>query len=172
LRRAFVLVLLLAGAPAGAQTGFAVTPARTEAAGYAVTHGMVVANLVAQCRKFDESLKLDPAAALAGWRTRNRDRASAAESYLAYAHAAIEHQHGAAAAEDFNAKTRALFRRKANATLNDIFGRTAPQFSVCTRWMEAIATGKADLNWESKYLNTLDELVRFERDVRQGRAPR
>jgi len=172
LRHVLVLALLAAGAPAAAQTGFAVTPARTEAAGYAVTHGLVVANLVAQCRKFGDSLKLDPDAALAGWRQRNLERASAAESYLTYAHSAIERRHGAAAAEDFNASTRALFRRKANATLNDIFERSAPQFSVCARWMEAIAAGKADLNWESKYVNALDELVRFERDVRQGRTPR
>jgi len=165
-------MLLAAGAPAAAQTGFAVTPARTEAAGYAVTHGLVVANVVGNCAKFRDRLKQDPDAALAGWRRRNRERASAAESYLTYAHAAIERQHGAAAAENFNASTRALFRQKANATLNDIFERTAPQFGVCAHWIGAIAAGKADLNWESKYLNTLDELVGFERDVQRGRAAR
>jgi len=173
LRRVLVLAVLLAGAPAAAaQTGFAVTPARTEAAGYAVTHGIVVANLVYNCRKFADRLEQDPDAALVGWRRRNLERASAAESYLAYAHAAIERRFGAASAEEFNARTRALFQRKANTTLNDIFERTAPQFDVCAHWIGAIAQGKADLDWESKYLDTLDELVRFERDVRQGRLPR
>jgi hypothetical protein len=172
LTRRLLLALLLASGPAAAQTGFAVTPARTEAAGYALTHGMVVANLVGNCRKFSDRLEQDPDAALAGWRRRNLARASAAESYLAYAHAAIERQFGAASAEEFNARTRALFQRKANTALNDIFERTAPQFEVCAHWIAAIAQGKADLNWESKYLNTLDELVQFERDVREGRIAR
>ncbi len=172
MKRLAVLALLLASGSPAAQTGFAVTPARTEAAGYAVTHGIVVANLVANCRKFSDRLKQDPDAALAGWRRRNLARASAAESYLTYAHAAIGHRFGPASAEEFNARTRALFRRKANTALNDIFERTAPQFDVCAHWIEAIAQGKADLNWESKYVNTLDELVRFERDIREGRTPR
>jgi len=169
---AALLVACAAAAAAQAPAGFAVTPARTEAAGYAVTHGMVVANLVGNCRKFSDRLKHDPEAALAAWRQRNLERASAAESYFIYAHAAIERQEGAAAAEAFNRRTRALFRRKANEALNDIFERTAPQPWVCEHWIGAIAAGRTDLDWESKYLNTLDELVALERRVRQGGAPR
>jgi hypothetical protein len=162
--------LLAAALVLGADVALEVTPARTEAAGYAVTHGLVVRNLARNCRKFDERLAEKPAAALAGWRQRNAERAAAAEAYLAYAHAAIGRQEGAAAAEAFNRDTRALFRRKANDTLNDIFERAAPQFWTCERWMKAIAAGDADLNWESKYVNTLDELVAFERKLRAGGA--
>ncbi len=158
--------LLAAALLLGAGGALEVTPARTEAAGYAVTHGMVVLNLVRNCRRFDERLTEKPEGALAGWRQRNAERAAAAEAYLAYAHAAIERQEGAAAAEAFNRNTRALFRRKANDTLNDIFERAAPQFWTCEHWMKSIAAGKADLNWESKYVNTLDELVAFERKLR------
>jgi len=173
LSRALVLALLLAWhAAQGAPQGLAVTPARTEAAGYALTHGMVVVNLVRNCAKFRERLQQDPDAALAGWKQRNAERAAAAESYFVYAAAAIERQEGAAAAEKFNAQTRGLFRRRANETLNEIFERAAPQFDTCARWTDAIAAGKADLNWESKYLNALAELVRFERQVRQGGAAR
>jgi len=169
LRPVLVLLLALAGGAAAEQPGFALTPARDKAAVYAVTHGMVVANLVGNCRKFSDRLKVDPDAALRAWRDRNLERASAAESYLIYAQAAIERELGAAAAEKFNTNTRALARQKANVALNDIFERTAPQFDVCERWMNAIAKGEADLGYERKYRDTLDELVAFERDVRQGR---
>jgi hypothetical protein len=174
LSRALVLALLLAwhAAAAAQAQGFAVTPARTEAAGDALTHAIVVANLAGNCERFRARLARDPAAALAGWRERNLARTSAADSYLVYAHAAIARQEGDAAAQAFNARTRGLFRRKANTALNDIFERAAPQFEVCARWIDAIAEGKADLNWESKYLNTLDELVKFEQAVRQGGGPR
>lgn len=162
--------LLAAALLLGAGGALEVTPARTEAAGYAVTHGLVVRNLVHNCRRFDERLADKPDAALAGWRQRNAERAAAAEAYLAYAHAAIERQEGAAAAEAFNRNTRALFRRKANDTLNDIFERATPQFWTCERWVKAIAAGEADLNWESKYANALDDLVAFERKLRAGQV--
>lgn len=162
--------LLLATALAlGAGGALEVTPARTEAAGYAVTHGLLVSNLVANCRQYREKLKLDPDAALAAWRQRNAERAAAAESYLVYAAAAIERQEGAAAAEAYNRRTRALFVRKANTALNDIFNRAHPQPGICARWIDAIAAGEADLNWESKYLPALDELVEFERRLRGAR---
>lgn len=162
--KALLALALLAGAGGALE----VTPARTEAAGYAVTHGLVVLNIARNCQRFDERLEPKPGAALAGWRQRNAERAAAAEAYLAYARAAIERQEGAAAAEAFNRRTRALFLRQANDTLNDIFERATPQIWTCERWLEAIASGKADLNWESKYVNTLDELVEFERAQRAG----
>lgn len=155
---------------AGANGSLEVTPARTEAAGYAVTHGLVVLNLVRNCRRFDERLEQKPEAAYAGWRQRNAERAAAAEAYLAYAHAAIERQEGAAAAQAYHRRTRALFRRKANDTLNDIFERSAPQVWTCRHWIDAIAAGKADLQWEPKYAKTLDALVEFERKLRAGSA--
>ena len=163
-------LLVAAALAAGAGGALEVTPARTEAAGHAVTHGLLVLNLVRSCRQYREQLKHDPDAALAAWRARNAERASAAESYLVYASAAIERQEGAAAAEAYNARTRALFRRKANTALNDIFERMRPQPGICARWIEAIAAGEADLNWESKYVPALDELVEFERRVREGRT--
>ncbi|HEX5093326.1 MAG TPA: hypothetical protein VFV84_11640 [Burkholderiales bacterium] len=169
MKRLLALALALAGGAAAAPPGSPLTPARDNAAVFAVTHGMVVDNLAANCRRFSDRLKVDPDAALAAWRRRNLERASAAESYLIYAHAAIERELGAAAAERFNANTRALARQKANVALNDIFERTAPQFEVCERWMDAIYRGQADLGYEVKYRATLDELVRFERDIRQGR---
>jgi hypothetical protein len=153
---------------AGAGGALEVTPARTEAAGYALTHGLLVLNLVRNCRQYRDKLPLDPDAALALWRQRNAERAAAAESYLVYASAAIERQEGAAAAEAYNKRTRALFLRKANAALNDIFNRAHPQPGICARWIDAIAAGEADLNWESKYLPALDELVEFERKLRGG----
>jgi len=172
LRALLAIVLALAGAAATAGTDANLTAARDNAAVYAVTYGILVENLVANCRKFDDRLKVKPDAALAAWRARNVERASAAESYLIYAHAAIERELGAAAAERFNTNTRALARQKANVALNDIFERTAPQFEVCERWMDAVDRGQADLGYERKYRATLDELVKFERDVRQGRTAR
>jgi hypothetical protein len=164
LKRVCYAALLVSSAAVAA--GFEVTPARTEAAGYAVTHGLVVANLVRNCRRFQERIGEDLDAALAQWRERNAERAAAAESYLVYARAAIERQHGELAAHDFDAQTRSVFRHKANVALNDIFERMTPQFGICARWMSAIGEGRADLDWESKYLNTLDELVAFERRLR------
>ena len=166
MKRVLYAALLVTSAAVAA--GFEVTPARTEAAGYAVTHGLVVANLARNCRQFDERLAEKPEAALAGWRQRNAERAVAADSYLIYARAAIERQHGELAAHEFDAKTRSVFRHKANVALNDIFERASPQFWTCERWMKAIAAGETDLNWESKYVNTLDELVAFERKLRGG----
>jgi hypothetical protein len=161
-------LLVAAVLAAGAGGALEVTPARTEAAGYALTHGLLVLNLVRNCRQYRDKLPLDPDAALALWRQRNAERAAAAESYLVYASAAIERQEGAAAAEAYNKRTRALFLRKANAALNDIFNRAHPQPGICARWIDAIAAGEADLNWESKYLPALDELVEFERKLRGG----
>jgi hypothetical protein len=163
-------LLVAAALAAGAGGALEVTPARTEAAGYAVTHGLVVANLARICGQFRAQLKQDPDAAFAGWRQRNAERAAAAESFLVYAVTAIERQEGAAAAEAYNARTRALFRRQANNTLNDIFNRAHPQPGICVRWIDAIAAGEADLTWESKYVPVLDELVEFERGVRSGKA--
>ena len=159
-------LLVAAALAAGANGALEVTPARTEAAGYAVTHGLLVLNLVRNCRQYRETLKQDPDAALALWRQRNAERAAAAESYLVYASTAIERQEGAAAAEAYNQRTRGLFRRKANTALNDIFNRAHPQPGICARWIDAIAAGEADLNWESKYVPALDELVEFVRKAR------
>jgi hypothetical protein len=166
LKRVCYAALMVSSAAVAA--GLEVTPARTEAAGYAITHGLVVANLVRNCRPFQDRIGEDLDAALAGWRERNAERAAAAESYLVYARAAIERQYGEPAAHDFDAQTRSVFRHKANVALNDIFERMSPQFGVCARWASAIAQGRADLDWESKYLNTLDELVAFERRLRGG----
>jgi len=163
-------LLVAAALAVGAGGALAVTPARTEAAGYAITHALVVGNLVKNCEKFRDRLQSDPDAALAAWRLKNAEHVLAAESYLVYASAAIERQEGAAAAEAYNARTRALFRRKANTALNDIFNRTHPQPGICARWIDAIAAGEADLNWESKYMPALDELVEFERRVRERKA--
>jgi hypothetical protein len=49
--------------------------------------------------------------------------------------------------------------------LHDIFGPAGPQQDVCRRWVSAIVTEKADLNWQSKYMPLLDELVEFARGV-------
>jgi hypothetical protein len=163
-------VLLATALAFGAAGALEVTQARTEAAGYAVTHGLVVSNLARICGQFREQLKQDPQAALAGWRQRNAERAAAAASYLVYAVTVIERQEGAAAAQAYNARTRAVFVRQANNTLNDIFNRAHPQSGICARWIDAIAAGEADLNWESKYVPALDELVEFERSVRSGKA--
>ncbi|MGH8720845.1 MAG: hypothetical protein ACREU4_02595 [Burkholderiales bacterium] len=154
----------------GAGGALEVTQARTEAAGYAVTHGLVVSNLARICGQFRGQLAQDPEAALAAWRQRNAERAAAAESYLVYAATVIERQEGAAAAQAYNARTRAVFRRQANNALNDIFNRMHPQPGICARWIDAIAAGEADLNWESKYVPALDELVEFERSVRSGKV--
>jgi hypothetical protein len=155
-----------------AAAGLEVTPARTEAAGYAVTHGLVVANLVRNCRRFEGRLGGSLEAALAGWRERNAERAAAAESYLEFARSAIERQEGITASLAFEERTRALFRRKANETLNDIFAHATPQIWTCEHWLGAITAGKADLDHEPKYLPALDELVEFERRVRRGGAAR
>jgi hypothetical protein len=166
LKQVFYAALLVSSAAVAA--GLEVTPARTAAAGYALTHGLVVANLVRNCRRFQDRIGEDLDAALAQWRQRNAERAAAAESYLVYARTAIERQHGELAAHDFDAKTRSVFRHKANIALNDIFERMTPQFGICARWVSAIVEGRADLDWESKYVNTLDELVVWERGLRPG----
>lgn len=166
MKRVFYAALLVSSAAAA--SGLEVTPARTEAAGYALTHGLVVANLVRNCRRFEERLGGDLDGALARWRERNAERAAAAESYLVFATAAIERQEGVTASLAYEERTRLLFRRKANDTLNDIFERAAPQEWTCRRWIDAIIAGKADLDQEPKYAGPLDELVAFERKLRGG----
>lgn len=151
-----------------AAAGPEVTPARRDAAVYAVTHGLVVSNVVRNCRRYEERLGGDLDGALSAWRERNAERAAAAESYLEYVRSVIERQQGPLAAQDFNAKTRGLARRKANDALNDIFERATPQEWTCRTWLEAITAGKADLDHEPKYLPVLDELVAFEKKVRRG----
>lgn len=162
-------LLVAAAIAVGAGGALAVTPARTEAAGYAITHALVVRNLVQNCAKFRDRLPRDPDAALDAWRAKNAEHVLAAESYLVAARTAIEQQHGAQAGEDFHAQTHGLFVRQANQTLNDIFGALGPQPPVCERWLEAIGGGQADLNWQSKYMPALEELREFERSLRPGR---
>jgi hypothetical protein len=166
LKRAFHAALLVSSVAVAA--GLEVTPVRTEAAGFAVTHGLVVANLVRNCRRFEDRLGGDLDGALTQWRQRNAERAAAAESYLVFATAAIERQEGITASLAYEERTRLLFRRKANDMLNDIFERAAPQEWTCRHWVDAIIAGKADLDQEPKYAGTLDELVAFERSVRPG----
>lgn len=165
-------LLLAAAIVAGAGGALEVTPARTEAAGYAVTHALVVRNLVKNCEKFRDRLKSDPDAALDAWRLKNAEHLLAAESYLVAARVAVEKKGGAQAGEDFHAQTHDLFVEQANRTLNDIFGALGPQPAVCERWVESIAGGQADLDWQSKYMPALDELREFERSLRPGEAGR
>lgn len=162
-------LLVAAAIAVGAGGALAVTAARTEAAGYAITHALVVGNLVKNCEKFRDKLQSDPDAALAAWRLKNAEHVVAAESYLVAARTAVERQHGAQAGEDFHAQTHGLFVRQANQTLNDIFGALGPHTAVCERWLEAIGGGQADLNWQSKYMPALEELRAFERSLRPGR---
>jgi len=165
------LIGLLAAALVAA-SGLEVTPERTDAAVYAVTHGLVVANVVRNCRRYEERLGGNLEGALSAWRERNAERAAAAEGYLEFARSAIERQEGATASLAFEERTRALSRRKANEALNDIFERATPQEWTCRQWLGAITAGKADLDREPKYLPALDELVVFERRLRQGGAAR
>jgi uncharacterized membrane protein YccC len=161
------LIGLLAAALVSA-AGPEVTPERRDAAVFAVTHGLVVANVVRNCRRHEARLGGDLEGALSAWRERNAERAAAAEGYLEYVRSVIERQRGPLAAQDFNAKTRGLSRRKANEALNDIFERATPQEWTCRTWLEAISAGQADLDHEPKYLPVLDELVEFEKKVRRG----
>ena len=169
--RALAAALVLASGGALARDAAPVTPTRTEAAAYAITHSLLVVNLVKNCDRFGAQLGRDPAAALAGWRQRNGGRVAAAEAYFVFARAASERLGGAAAGEDFHARTHGLSVQQANRTLNDIFGALGPRPAVCKRWIEAIAQGQTDLDWQSKYLPLLDELVEFERKIRSGALP-
>jgi hypothetical protein len=162
-------LLVAAAVAVGAGATLEVTPARTEAAGYAITHALVVRNLVKNCGKFRDRLQSDPDAALAAWRLQNAEHVLAAESYLVAARIAVEKKHGRQAGEDFHAQTHGLFVEQANRTLNDIFGALGPHTAVCERWVGAIGDGQADLNWQSKYMPVLDELREFERKLRPGR---
>jgi hypothetical protein len=165
--------LLVAAALAlGAGAALEVTPARTEAAGYAITHSLVIRNLVKNCAKFRDRLPRSPDAALDAWRVKNAEHVLAAESYLIAARIAVEKKGGAQAGEDFHAQTHGLFLEQANRTLNDIFGAAGPQPAVCERWIESIAGGQADLNWQPKYMPLLDELREFERALRPGATGR
>ena len=162
------LLLVAAAVAAGAGAALQVTPARTEAAGYAVTHALVVRNLVKNRGKFKDRLPSDPEAALDAWRRKNAEHVRAAEGYLVAARVAVERKGGAQAGEDFYAQTHGLFVRQANKSLNEIFGALGPQPGICERWIEAIGGGQADLNWQSKYMPALDELRDFERALRPG----
>lgn len=145
-----------------------VNAARDEAAGYAITHSLLVVNLVKNCEPYAGEIGLDPAEALAGWRQRNAERVNAARAYFVFARSAIEREHGAQAGQDFETQRRALFIDQANTTLNDIFGPAGPQQDVCRRWVSAIVTEKADLNWQSKYMPLLDEMVEFAKGAGPG----
>lgn len=165
----------LTGRDAAAQArppAFQITEARTEAAGYAITHSLVIRNLAKHCEKFKGQLRRDPGAALDLWRQKNAEHVLAAESYLIAARIAVEKKHGAQAGEDFYAQTHGVFLDQANRTLNDIFGAAGPQPGVCERWVESIAGGQADLNWQPTYMPALDELREFERALRPGAAGR
>jgi len=162
LKRLALALLFVSGA---AHAQIAVTPERTEAAGYAVTHWLLVLNLVRNCEPFAQQIGRDPQTVLRPWRERNAERVNAAEAYFVFARAAVEKRGGALAGEDFRAQTHGLFVQQANTTLNDIFGATGPQPAVCKRWIEAIANEEVDLNWQAKYMPVLDELVEFARKV-------
>ena len=166
MRAALAALLAAAAAAAGAQTPPEVNAQRTEAAGYAVTHGLLVTNLVKNCARFRGELEDDPEAALAGWRERNGERLAAAQAYFVFARAAIARDGGATAAERFDRETQGVFVERANNSLNEIFEHASPQPWTCKRWVKAIADGQADLNWESKYVATLDQLVEFARKVK------
>ena len=165
MRAALAALLVAAAAAAGARTPPEVNARRTEAAGYAVTHGLLVTNLVKNCARFRADLGADPDAALAGWRERNGARLAAAQAYFVFARAALVRDGGEAAGERFDRQTQGVFVDEANRSLNQIFEHASPQPWTCRRWVEAIADGKADLEWEPKYAPTLDELVEFAKSV-------
>jgi hypothetical protein len=167
-RLAILLVLCASAARAAPLAPLAVTPARTEAAGYAVTHALLVTNLLKNCAPFQDRLKEDLKATLAAWKQRNGERVVAAEAYFAFTREAIERRDGATAADAFNEQTHGVFVEQANKSLNDIFGPLGPQLAVCERWAGAIAKGDADLNWQSQYMPMLDELVEHARALKPG----
>jgi len=166
--RAALAALLAAAAAAGAwaQAPPEVNAKRTEAAGYAVTHGLLVTNLVKNCARFRAELEVDPEAALAGWRERNGARLAAAQAYFVFARAALVRDGGEAAGARFDRQTQDVFVDEANNSLNEIFEHASPQPWTCKRWVAAIADGTADLRWEPKYAPTLDELVEFAKTVK------
>lgn len=165
---ATLLALCASAAQAAPLAPLQVTPARTEAAGYAVTHALLVTNLVKNCARFKDRLKQDLEAALAGWQQRNAERVIAAQAYFAFTREAIERTEGAAAADAFDEQTHGVFVAQANNSLNEIFGALGPQPQVCERWATAIARGDADLNWQSRYLPALDEMVEHARALQPG----
>lgn len=163
-----ILALLLGASPAAAQPAaptLEITEARTEAAGYALAHSLLVTNLVRNCLQFSDALAQDPQSALAGWRRRNADRVDGARGYMIYARAAIERRLGAQAADEYYAKVTGEFAGQARGTLHDIFSAAGPQPGVCDRWLAAIAEGQADLDQQPKYLPLLDEILAFHRSL-------
>jgi hypothetical protein len=171
------LALALCAAQALAQGAnvrpvFAVTETRNEAAAYAITHALVVANLVRNCARFRDRIKEDPQAALDAWRQRNGERVEAAQGYVLYARAALERLDGKDAGEAYYRRTTGVFERQAIATLRDIFGAAGPQPEVCARWVGAIAARQADLEWEPRYYTVLNEIVAFHRALTSGAGSR
>lgn len=168
---AVLLVLALAGGKAAAQdkpAAFQVTEARTEAAGYAIAHGLLVSNLARNCLQFREALPHDPLAALAGWRQRNAERVEAARAYMVYARAAVARRAGDALADEYYEKANAQFAGQAKDTLHEIFGPSGPRTAVCARWTSAIQERLADLDQQPKYLPALDEMLAFHRALQSG----
>jgi hypothetical protein len=167
-RGALLSALFATAAGAAPLAPLEVTPARTEAAGYAVTHALLVSNLLKNCAPFQDRLKDDLKDTLAAWKQRNGERVIAAEAYFAFTQEAIQRRDGATAAEAFREETHGVFVAQANKSLNDIFGPLGPQAAVCERWAAAIAKGDADLNWQSQYMPMLDEMVERARALKPG----
>jgi hypothetical protein len=168
---ALALVLALSGGKAAAQDkppAFQVTEARTEAAGYAIAHGLLISNLVRNCVQFRDALPMDPLAALAGWRQRNGEHVDAAQAYMVYARAAVAQRAGDAAADEYYAKATGEFADQAKSTLNDIFGPAGPRPAMCVRWTTAIQERLADLAQQPKYLPPLEEMLVFHRALQSG----
>lgn len=165
-----LLAAALCAATALAQhtPAFEITEARTEAAGFAITHDLLVRNLVHNCNPFSGSLSPTPEEALAGWRQRNAERLDAARGYMIYARTAIERRLGTVQAEDFYRKITGEFAQQAKNMLQDIFSRAGPQPGVCGRWVAAIANREADLDGQPKYLPALDEILAFHKSVLAG----
>lgn len=147
---------------------FAITEARTEAAGFAITHDLLVRNLVHNCKQFSGMMSLDPQGVLAGWRQRNAERLDAARGYMIYARTAIERRLGAAAGEEFYTNITGEFAQQAKNTLQDIFSNAGPQLGVCGRWVAAIANREADLDGQPKYLPALDDILAFHKSLLAG----
>ena len=144
---------------------FEITAERGEAAGFAITHSLVVEKLLGACDALRQTLPQDPAEVLKAWSERNWERLEAAYGYLFYVREITGGRQGRAAGEAFYRNAIDEYEKRSAAGLSEVFARMEPNTVTCAKWEADLSEGRADLDWKPQYTPVLDEIVAFHRSV-------
>ena len=151
-----VVLAVAACSVLASQPAPSVTKARNTAVGYALTLDQVTRTYAGKCGAVDrDSARL----ARAGWNDRNGELVRSADKYLDFVKRLLTQTQGEEAARRFYEEQKSAFAARAQLTVFDSLLSGNGEREVCAKVLDAIASGRMDVDTTPRHFKTLKEIA-------------